>query len=311
MDSGIQKHVKPALRMGTRFLTWILLALVVLYALSGIYSVSPNEMGVHQRFGKVVNDRVPPGIHYRLPWPVDRVDRIPVHQVQRIQITDFSGEGKRGLCLTGDNNLVNLDCIIQYKVSDPFRYLFGFREKHGERLLSDAACTTLIHCLAGLPVDLILTFGKQSIERKVKERLQETLDEVDSGLLISFIELKRVRAPAGIKQYFDDVINAKIDKSKSINLAESYRNEEIPAAKARANRLIQEGEAYRTNVVTEAEGDTKRFLDILSEYSKAKDVTRRRLLIDTARRILVNIDKAYVVDSPEDSPPPKLKIFKK
>jgi len=324
----VEKHLKKAVHRGGYFLGLLLVCLLVLYFLSGIYAVSPDEMGVHQRFGKTISDRVPPGIHYHLPWPIDRIYRIPVHQVQRIQITDFGSQlivaaekqrrfpldrgpsFPRGYSLTGDNNLVNLDCILQYTVTDPARYLFEFRENHSERLLYDAGCSTIIHCLTELPVDAILTFGKQSIEQRIKSSLQEIMDDVESGLAITFVELREVRAPSKVKKYFDDVLNAKQDKTKSINLAESYRNEEIPAAKARASRLIEDSEAYKNQVVTEAQGDRGRFLDRLSEYSKSKDITRRRLLFDTMRGVLVNVKKAYVV-APSEGEPIDLKVLQK
>jgi len=113
-----------------------------------------------------------------------------------------------------------------------------------------------------------------------------------------------------VKQYFDDVLNAKQDKTKSINLAQSYRNEEIPAAKARASRLSEESKAYKNKVVTEAQGDTSRFLDLLSEYAKSKEITRRRLLFDTMREVLVNLKRAYVV-APHEGEPIDLKVFQK
>jgi len=328
MENSVARHFRGALHRGGYFLGLLFVVLLLLYFLSGIYAVSPDEMGVHQRFGKTVSDRVPPGIHYRLPWPIDRIYRIPVHQVQRIQITDFGSEGvgpvelrqgfpldrsprfPRGYALTGDNNLVNLDCILQYTVTDPARYLFGFREKHSERLLYDAGCSTIIHCLTDLSVDAILTFGKQSIEQRIKASLQKIMDDVGSGLAITFVELREVRAPGKVKQYFDDVLNAKQDMTKSINHAQSYHNEEIPAARARASRLIEDSEAYKNKVVAEAQGDTSRFLDLLSEYAKSKEITRRRLLFDTMREILVNLKKTYVV-APHDGKPIDLKVFQK
>lgn len=328
METSVERHFKKAVHRGGYFLGLLVLGLLVLYFLSGFYSVSPNEMGVHQRFGKTISDRVPPGIHYHLPWPVDRIYRIPVHKVQRIHITDFGTEEfgatetrggfpidrtprfPRGYSLTGDNNLVNLECILQYTVTDPARYLFGFKEEHSERLLYDAGCSTIIHCLSELPVDAVLTFGKQSIEQRIKRSLQEIMDDVQSGLAITFVELKEVRAPSKVKRYFDDVLNAKQDKTKAISNAESYRNEEIPAARARATRLIEDSEAYKMRVVTEAQGDTGRFLDALSEYTKSKDITRRRLLFDTMREILVNLERAYVV-APIKDKPIDLKVFQK
>jgi modulator of FtsH protease HflK len=327
MATSVNAHMRSAVSRGARFLNWILLALLAIYLLSGIYSVSPNEVGVHLRFGEIKNANVPSGIHYRLPWPVDRVHLIPVHQVQRIPVTDFGtipddikGETgweaffrptsglRTGYALTGDNNLVNLDCIVQYRVGDPALYLFRFRDKQVEKLLTNAACSTIIKCMASRSVDLVLTTGKKSIEMEIKKELATILDETECGLGIAFVELKQVKAPEKVKKYFDDVINASIDKTKTINQAESYSNEQIPAARARAYRMIEDSEAYRNRVVSEAQGNTARFLDLLGEYVKSKNVTRRRLLIDTMRDIFVNIGKTYLI-APQGDKPTKLKIL--
>lgn len=310
--------------MGKRFVGWIALILVGLYFFSGFYAVSQDELGIHIRFGKIVNPVVPPGIHYRIPWPVDEIRLVRVHQVQRTHITDFRNDmamieegGAPPLSLrkipqpcaiTGDNNLVNLDCIIQYKISDPEKYLFF--HSRAERLLKDMACNRIIHCLAGMPVDTILTAGKRAIASEVKAGLQAMLEEADTGLAVVFLELKEVKAPPRVQSYFYDVINAKNDKEKAIDFAESYRNVSIPSAQARASKLIHEAEGYKNKVVTEARGDAQRFLDRLSEYSKSRSITHHRLLMETGKEIMTTINKLYLVDSTEE-PPPKLKLFKK
>ena len=245
-----------------------------------------------------------------------------VHQVQRIHITDFRNDLvepgampsaalrkiPQPCAITGDNNLVNLDCIVQYKISDPEKYLFS--HNRAERLLKDMACSRIIHCLAGMPVDTILTAGKRAIASKVKAGLQSMLEEAETGLSVVFLELKEVKAPPRVQSYFYDVINAKNDKEKTIDQAESYRNVSIPAAQARASRLLQEAEAYKNEVVTEAKGDAQRFLDHLSEYEKARSITHRRLLMDTGKEIVTTVSKLYLIDATEQ-PPPKIKLFKK
>jgi len=332
MAINVRTHLDKALRKGLRFFNLILAILLVIYIVSGFYTVSPNEIGVHLRFGAIVSPRVPPGMHYRLPWPIDTVHRIPAHQVQRIHINDFGTSGfspssieslegwrgsafrqprilRMGYALSGDNNLVNLDCIVQYRVGDPERYLFHFRDKQVERLLYDATCSTIIHSVAGRPVDMILTTGKRAIEMEVQENLQSIVDAVETGVTITFVEMREVKAPAKVQKYFNDVINSKIDIQKAINHAKSYSNEEILASRERADRLIQDSEAYKNKVVSEALGDTGWFTNMHDEYRHATGITRRRLLIDTMKQILVSIDKAYVVaDHGEHSP--KLKVFK-
>ncbi len=194
MTSGTgEKRVRKALRETLShvfsFYRWIFLCLVLLYFCSGIYSVSSNEVGVLQRFGKVLDDKIPPGIHYALPWPVDRVNKVPVKIVNRILIDDFFSitnpesaarlfynlTGLASYCITGDNNLVNIQCVIQYNITQPSLYLF--RSRSPEIMLRNMACNAILQSLAAMPVDRILTRGKQELTQEIKARLQGRLDE--------------------------------------------------------------------------------------------------------------------------------------
>lgn len=306
MTDRVGGNIRNASLRAGRFAGWILLALALVYLLSGIYAVSPNEIGVQQRFGRVVDAAVPPGIHYRLPWPAERIDKVPVRMVSRISVDDFfHGQtlfnqltGLASYCLTGDNNLVNIECTIQYTIARPADYLF--RVADIQNALRGMTCNAILHSLAQLPVDEILTHGKSQIEQFIKESLQRDLDTIQSGLHISFVELKNVKPPERIQRYFDDVINAKIDKNKLINQAETYRNQKIPAAKADAARLSQGAEAYRNEVIAQAEGEAVRFLRRLEEYQKAQGVTRRRLYLESMSQILGNVGRRVVVDADSD-----------
>jgi len=248
-----------------------------------------------------VDAAVPPGIHYRLPWPVERIDKVPVRMVSRISVDDFfHGQtlfeqltGLASYCLTGDNNLVNIECIIQYTIARPADYLF--RVTDIQNALRGMTCNAILHSLARLPVDEILTYGKRQIEQFIKESLQRELDTIQSGLHISFVELKNVKPPERVQRYFDDVINSKIDKRKLINEAESYNNEKLPAAKAEASRLMQGAEAHRNEVIAQAEGDAERFLRRLEEYKKAPGVTKRRLYLEAMNKILRNVGRRIIV----------------
>jgi len=301
VTDGVANNFRNAWLGSGRFAGWVLLALALVYLFSGIYAVSPNEIGVRQRFGRVVDAAVPPGIHYRLPWPAERVDKVPVRMVNRISIDDFfHGQtafnqltGLASYCLTGDNNLVTIECIIQYTIAHPADYLF--RVENIQNAMRGMTCNAILHALVRLPIDQILTYGKRQIEQSIKESLQRDLDAIESGLLISFVELKNVKPPERVQRYFDDVINSKIDKKKLINEAEAYRNQKLPAAKADAARLFQGAEAYRNEVVAQAEGDAERFLHRLEEYKKAPSVTRRRLYLEAMNNILQNVGRRVVV----------------
>jgi len=166
-------EMKNAISSGKKFAFYILIALILLYLASGIYSIGQTQAGVHQRFGRIINPNVKPGVHYALPWPIDKVDKVSVKIVQRILIDDFSSRlekdstsyvfremtGLTPYCISGDNNIVNIICAIQYTVSNPVDYLF--RIKANERLFRDVICNSIIKSLAALQVDEILTYGKR------------------------------------------------------------------------------------------------------------------------------------------------------
>jgi membrane protease subunit HflK len=324
MDDVVTKSVKGTLlQLGKFFIRWVLFVLLIIYMLTGVYSIPQNEVGVLQRFGRVIDGEVKPGIHYALPWPIDKVEKVPVKVVNSIVIDDFSRDfapnspattfqGLTGLtpyCITGDNNIVSIGLVIKYNITNPVSYLFSI--KNNQLLLRDVAGSTIIHCLAELPVDEILTYGKKRIEDYVRLNLQRELDEVNSGLGISFIELKEVSPPKSVQQYFDDVINASIDKRKMINNAESYRNERIPRAKGDAEKIIQEANAYKKERISRAEGEAKRFLAQLAEYSDSKEVTRRRLHLEFIHSVYPSLKNIIIMDNKEGKKLINIKIFPK
>lgn len=313
--------MKKAILDTKRFSLCVLTVLVILYVISGIYSIPQNEMGVHQRFGKIVNPNVGPGIHYALPWPIDRVDKVPVKAIKRILIDDFSNSYERdsapsafrditGLtpcCTTGDNNIVNILCAVQYRISNPADYLFSV--KNNEIFLRDVICNTTIKCLAGLSVDEILTHGKRYIENTLKEMTQKKLDQLNSGLIISFVELSEVQPPDVVQSAFDDVINAKIDKRKIISQAESYRNEKIPRAKASANRINQLAQTYKVERISKAKGQSQRFLDQLEAYNKSKDITKKWLYLEFIKEVFPALEKTYIVETENGDSRANIKLF--
>jgi membrane protease subunit HflK len=305
----------------------IAVVLVILYFCSGIYSVENNEVGVHQRFGKIIQPNVRPGIHYALPWPFDRVDKVPT-RVERIHIQDFSqayslGEGGltfsslTGLgtyAITGDNNLLNLECILQYEVVDPVAYLFNLGERvekagsTAKIFLRELTCNAMLHCLTRMGVDEAF-LGWEFIVTRVKREVQDRLTDLDCGLAVTFVEIKELKPPTRVQEYFDDVINAKIDKDKAIKEAEAYAGEEIPAARGRAKRLITESQAYYDKAVQSAEGEADRFLRQYSEYRKDKKQVRYRLYMETVQEVLASVERSFIVDTRSGGQPAKIKLF--
>jgi len=305
MDRTIETEFRQSLKHTRSFLGWIIGVLVLVYLVSGTYSISTNEIGVLQRFGRVIDADVRPGIHFAFPWPIDRINRVAVKEVKRIFIDDFYEQGANadlfyrftGLhsnCISGDNNIITLNCVLQYTIANPHHYLFHVEQV--DIALRSMACSTIIHCLATMPVDETLTFGKKQVENYIKLNLQERLDHLGCGINITFVELKDVRPPSIVQHYFDDVINAKIDHRKMVSKAESYRNERIPEAKGQSIRTVQEAEAYKNKVCAEATGETHRFLAQLSEYKKNPQITRQRLYHDLITTVYPLLDTKIVVD---------------
>lgn len=301
-----------------RIVRYVVLILIILYLCSGFYSISQSELGVLQRFGRIINKNVKPGIHYALPWPIDRVDKVPVKIVKRIVIDDFiHNEDKKsrsykfyelsGLssyCITGDNNIIEISCSLHFTISDPVKYLFVVKDT--EQLLHEITCNAIVHCIAQFEVDEIL---KRKIIIYIKNKLQQMLDLYNTGLNISFIELKEVRPPKDVQKYFDDVINAKIDKIKMMNDAESYKNEKIPDAKGKASRIIENAKAYKKKIILEAEGEKEKFLNKLTLYMKSKKMTKEQIYFKFVKEIFPQIEKKYIISSKNNKNPALLKIF--
>lgn len=281
----------------------IFIGIALLWLASGIYIVSPAEQGVVRRFGKMVRI-TSPGLRYRLPWPIEKVDTPRVTEVKRIEVgfrTIDPGPPARyrfipveSLMLTGDENIVDCQIIVQYKIKDPADYLFNVKDLKGT--LHDASEVALRQVIGNSDIDDALTVGKLRIQQEIRELLQRIMDGYESGLLITEVKLQTVRPPKEVEAAFKDVVSAKEDRERLIYEAKGYQEDIIPKTKGRAAEVLREAEAYREERVKRAQGDAGKFLAILKEYEKAKDVTRERLYLETMEEILPNIKKV-IVDS--------------
>jgi membrane protease subunit HflK len=288
--------------------TWLLLLAIVGYLCSGLYYVDQNQIAVLTRFERIIDGNVMPGLHYALPWPVDRKTKIPVKQVETLVIDDFAGEyeeqspparfeqltGLKPYCITGDNNIVTVTLLIKYTVINPVEYLYGVKD--GELMMNYLAASIIIHNLAALGVDEVLTFGKKKIENDVKIQLQQQLDSLNSGIGVSFVEIKEINPPKTVQQDFDDVVNAQVDKRKVINVAQSYANEVISYARSKANLIVAEAESYGNEKVLAAQGDASRFLSRLQEYKKAPAINKTKYYLDFIQEIYPHLDEIRVID---------------
>ncbi len=281
----------------------IIVITIVIWLLLGLYSVGPDEVGVVQRFGKY--DRVVgPGLNYHFPYPIETVKTPKVTEVKRIEI-GFRTIGKNqyrtieqeSLMLTGDENIVDAELIVQYKIKEPIDYLFNFIGP--ELTLREASEASLRTVIGRHNIDEALTSGKFMIQEETKELLQITLDKYETGVIVVAVQLQDVSPPKQVIDAFKDVASAKEDKNRMINEAEGYRNDIIPKARGEAQAMIREAEGFRESRIKRAEGDVAKFKAIVKEYVKAKDVTKERLYLEAMEEILPGIDK-YIVPNGED-----------
>jgi len=288
------------------WLKWGIPVVLVLWLFSGIYIVRPDEQGVVRRFGRAVRV-TQPGPHYRLPLPIEMVNKVKVKQVRRIEIgfrTISSGLPARyrfvpaeSLMLAGDEQIVDAQIIVQYQVNDPEKFLFNVRGLEAERgALMDAAEVSLRQVVGQRPIDDVLITEKLQVEIDIRELLQRIIDRYDSGIRVIEVKLQTVRPPEEVAAAFSDVVSAKEDKERLVKEADGYREDLLPKARGRAASIIRGAEAYKAERVKRAQGDTDKFLAVLKEYEKAKDVTRKRLYLETMEQILPGIRK-FVIDS--------------
>lgn len=271
---------------------------LVFWLLTGTYVVGPDEVGVVQTFGK--HTRVTQsGLNYHWPYPIETVQTPKVTEVKRVEIgfrtmgnNQYRAIEKESLMLTGDENIVDAELIVQYKIKDAASYLFNFVEP--VLTVREAAEASLRTVIGKHKIDEALTSGKFLIQEETKDLLQSILDKYGSGVLVVAVQLQDVSPPKQVRAAFKDVASAKEDKNRMINQAEGYRNDIIPKARGEAQAMISEAEGFREARVSRAEGEVAKFNAMLVEYKKAKVVTRKRLYLETMEEILPNINK-YII----------------
>ena len=274
--------------------------IVVLWLLTGIYSVGPDEVGVVRTFG-AVSRVTQSGLRYHMPYPIEVVNTPKVTEVKRTEIgfrTIRSQQIRKveieSFMLTGDENIVDAEMIVQYKIKDPIAYLFNFvKPALTVREASEASLRTVV---GRHKIDEALTAGKFMIQEETKILLQEIMDKYETGILIVAVQLQDVSPPGPVIAAFKDVASAKEDKNRMINQAEGYRNDIIPKARGQAQALIHEATGYREARIQRAEGDVAKFVAILKEYKKAKSVTKKRLYLEAMEEILPGIRKVIIPD---------------
>ena len=281
-------------------ITPVLVGLIVLWLATGVYIVGPDEVGVVRTFGKFTRV-VQSGLNWKFPAPIETVDTPKVTEVKRIEIgfrTLKNGQyrtvEKESLMLTGDENIVDAEMIVQYKIKDPVAYLF--RIVGPELTVREAAEASLRTVVGRNKIDETLTTGKFTIQEETKNQLQSILDNYNSGIHVVAVQLQDVSPPKEVIGAFKDVASAKEDKNRMINQAEGYRNDVIPKARGEAEAMIRDAEGFKESRIKRSEGDAVKFTTILKEYRKAKSITEKRLYLETMEKVLPDIEKIIVPD---------------
>jgi membrane protease subunit HflK len=275
--------------------------LFALWIVSGTFLVSADQQAVVTRFGAVTSPRVLPGIHYALPWPIDSVYKLKVHQLRRTVIGGEIPDTVLGRIqpassefLSGDQNLLNVRVVAQYSVSEPKDFLFATDDV--DRVVRTAVESELVRRIARTPVDDILTTEKVAIQNDVLLTAQRALDGYKPGVVLSSINIENVTPPAEAADAFRGVAGARADGIRLVNQAEGYANDLIPRALGEAAQLTEQAQAYKDGKINRAAGDAARFEEIAAEYAKAPKVTTTRAYVEAMEQILPKLKK-LIVDS--------------
>jgi len=304
---NIQEKIKRFLPSGStggnKPLLFGLIIVAIIWALSGLYRVLPDEQGIVLRFGKFVST-TQPGLNYHFPYPIETVLTPKVTKVNRIDIgfrsgsdTGFSSAGvadvpEESLMLTGDENIVNIDFSVFWVIKDAGKFLFKIQDPAAT--VKAAAETAMREVIAKSKLQSILTEGRSQIEIETQEIAQSLLDEYESGIEITQVQTQKADPPDQVIDAFRDVQAARADMERAKNEAQAYQNDVIPRARGEAAKILQQAEAYKKQVVAKAEGEASRFLAIYKEYSNAKRVTKERMYLETMEKVLAAVDKVII-----------------
>ena len=299
------RNLMPGGLGSAKGLLLILLACVVVWLATGLFRVQPNQQAIQLIFGKPFGKPVEPGLHYNLPAPIGSVVVVNVQDQRRTVIgsrnSNLSGSGfNRGgrqtstenLMLTGDENIVDIEFAVVWTIKDVAQYAFAVR--NSEETVRAAAEAAMREIIGKSNLQFALAEGRSRIEQDTKDLLQRILDDYGLGVSITQVQLLRVDPPQEVIGAFRDVQAARADREKSINEANTYRNQVLPRAKGEAEAIIQRSEAYKAETIARASGDAQRFNLVYEQYAKAKDITSERIYIETIEDVLRNVNKVLI-----------------
>ena len=303
-------------------------ALVLFAGWSSFYRVEASDKGVVLRFGKMIAT-VEPGLHMKMPWPIDKVYQVPVQRIQSLEFgfataqagrkTVFASQTTDDLevaeMLTGDLNLGHVEWVVQYRVNDPIKFLFkvGSTDSVGQSVLpsgttsdvnpavpdtiSDVSESVMRKLVGDSSIDYVLTIGREQLADEAQELIQAELDSFEAGVKIITVKLQTTSPPTeAVQDAFQEVNRARQKKEQVVNEAQGERNSKIPAARGAKDKAIAEAEGYQNRVELETMGKTNAFLAQLAEYDKAKDVTRKRLYLEAMEVVLSQAGGKTIID---------------
>jgi len=286
----------------------LLVVLIAVWLLTGFYRVLPEEHAVVLTFGEMTKTVDKPGLGYAVPWPVQTVQKVNVTFERRIEIgfrserasssRSFGRMETEALLLnesqmvTGDENIIDIDFVVLWRISDAGKYLFEIRDP--ENTIKKVAESAMREVVGRTEIQKALTEERGQIEAKTRGLMQAMMDEYQSGILINEVQLQQVNPPQAVVAAFDDVLRARADKDRLRNEAEAYRNKVIPEARGESERLLQQAEAYKQEVINGAKGDAERFISVYNAYVKAKDVTTQRMYLETMQEVMKNSKKVII-----------------
>jgi membrane protease subunit HflK len=295
-------------------------ALLLAWAvLTSFYTVQPEERAVVKRFGEVTGI-ADPGLHFKVPFGIDMVQIVATERVLKQEFgfrtedgsgderTRFAGEEfpDESLMLTGDLNIIQVEWVVQYRIGDPIKFLYGMREP--TQTLRDISESVMRRVVGNRIGSDVLTVGRVDISNTAREEIQAAMEKYDNGIRVITIELQDVVPPPRVQPAFNEVNEARQELERMINEATRQANEAIPRAEGTAKRVISEAEGYATERVNRALGETARFNAVLTEYRGAPEVTRSRLFLETLNRVLPGIGSIVVVQEDQLSPVPLLNL---
>lgn len=295
-----QDKLKTVLPQGTgnRFLAPIvIIALVALWLSQAVYQVQPEEVGVELLFGDPKSDLSEPGIHF-LWWPIERVELAPVQEENQENIGVFAQSTSRraasdaSLMLSGDQNIVDIDFTVLWRIKDARAYLFNVSDQR--TIVRSVAESAMREYVGRSRADEVRTENRAEVQDTVRELVQSTLDSYDSGIIITGLNLERAAPPPEVLDAFEEVQRAEQDRDRFKQEAEAYANKRLGDARGEASKIREEAKGYKQRVVAEAQGEAQRFISVYDEYAKAKDVTRQRLFLETLEQVLGRSSKVIV-----------------